>query len=756
MGALFELTQIVGVVTGDTPPVCSREKNRQTIVTSTGKSFQIFKLDTLALLFTSPFFDEEIRHIQCLEHRTYVQTKRRLFVFSRAEKTCEVHTDSDIVQSILTESSLLVATKNGKLLTLDNGILSPVEGIPHMKPLSLFHVWSSVLVSAEDGKGYLYNPETKEIEKELALRENPTAVAETPDRNIVLVGMETGEIDVVDIATDTVLFTFSQKHAVTAMCFSKTENSVLYTADTHGTVYGWDMEKQTPFFVKTDAHAGPIHGMFVFGKNRMVTCGKDNVLQTWSTANRALLLKLKHGGHTHLPRQILFYNTEKTSILSTDGETLRESFVFKNTQSSELSQKESSLETIKCFAASSARHHQHSTVVTVHGNTGTCRLWSADKKRIDTVSFSTPENRQCLAVAVSTCGNYAAVGDVGGSVSVFLMQSGRMSTSKKMSESPIAGVCFCSAGKILCGDTGGNVFVLALKTNEVLRKNIGAEIKKVVQSVEGSISSVVTQNKIHIVDPETVAVIRTLHTEEEILDCVFSRDRKLLFSSTKKKKILVWDILAGVCADEIKTEQNAVSLAVSHCGSFLGAALANTPGVYLFGYKTVYTAPHLKEAFLDSAAHQTTTEICLSRNRTKWKALDAAFKTADTEENEPQENSFLVTAMREPAAETRRPLTFAGLKKTAAANIKRHLAEMNEEECSAFLALLSAQLETRKDFDLSVVYLRLLLAEKNEMLLEKRETFAPRLEKIKKTVEAEWEELARNARTAKCVLDVLQ
>lgn len=765
--SLFVPSKQIGFVTGKKSPVFLNFKKRKTLVTVAETFFQIVDLETLSILFSSPFLKEKINYFGCTKERTLLSTETKLFLFERATliKTFNFEKKHNIIGIFCIKNVFHLFSTNGMHRMISNNLeLEEYNLNEQFKKLCLWNpneMKEDLLLIKEDGSCLVYDLKQKTIKERTSVGSFPTAITEPQRGNVLLLGFQNGRIDIFDLKTKKILFSLKQTDEVTSISFSEEKENVLFSSDINGTIYCWDLEKRTIFFILKKTHQGKITALFSVGKNKILTAGEDNCLKVWSIQEKKIVLFKTKKSHRLTPTKIQFYGDNKSSILSTDGESVFLFSLFKDLQNIELSnKKEEDLGKIVGIDASQEKHHCYNNVLTAHEMDNTAKTWSIDKKGISKDLFTSKDKDIISAVAISPCGNYIATGSFSGMITVFLIQSGRVECFYKPHTNQINSLCFTDLKKIVSGDSSGLLLVSYFKKKEsVLIHNFDKSIVKINKARDNLFFAIATERTLSILDSKKDCLVRKFSSEEKIIDCVFSNNKKLLFSSNEKSRIDIWDTILGTYIQSIQTDSIVLSLSFSPCGFFLAAAIKDT-GITVFSYQTPYKPhfPSLETGFLDKQKNKTGF-LSFSENKNRWKMLmgiDNKEETFFLDRNE--DSSFLTERIKEGKQVQKQETVncFEDLKKMGNQKLILYLSEIEKEDSFQILRVIQKQLEEEKDFDLCVSYLSLFLKKKKELVSENNICFKKILKEIRENIDRQWNTFRQDSHTIRCVLSLIR
>ncbi|KAJ8578842.1 hypothetical protein ON010_g361 [Phytophthora cinnamomi] len=428
------------------------------------------------------------------------------------------------------------------------------------------------------------------------------------------------------------------------------------------------------------AHDGAVVSLqFLTNEPLLLSSGSDNSIKLWIfdhlNGGTARLLKSREG-HRAPPTRIRYYgnNTLATMADGADGtccqilsagqdRAFRVFHTAREQQSRELSQgpilkkarrlnvrvEDLKLPPIAQFAAMETRARDWANVVTCHENEIAAYVWRFENRAIGkkVLRQFDPSNRvpsgsaedlrrkktQATSVAISSCGNYALVGSLGGCVFRYNMQSGEARGSFPVAATPKAKIIRSlvlpgtdmstledkDAENTAADAHNGPVSAVAIDAlNETLvSAGIDGKLKfwgfkKHELRYEIDVGSPISQMELHrdsnllcvacddqvlrLFDVTTHKLVRRFagHSHR-VTDMTFSSDARWLFSSSADASLRVWDIPTGKCVDWLRFHKPVTGLAVSPTGEFLATTHVGHVGIFLWANRSFFT-----EVFLDS------------------------------------------------------------------------------------------------------------------------------------------------------------
>lgn len=273
------------------------------------------------------------------------------------------------------------------------------------------------------------------------------------------------------------------------------------------------------------------------------------------------------------------------------------------------------------------------SVVTAHKDDSFVRTWFWGRKRAGRWAFQTGDGAHASTVTMSSCGTFAVVGSVLGSIDMFNLQSGlhRQRFPSKLTPAQARQVKMQQARQ---ADT---VLQLQARASSGFFPGTGRHTKAVTGIVVDSMNHVViscsldgrvkfweflTGNLLHeinwapmtaitgcryhpasdlvafscddgsirVVDIETKQTIREFWgCQGKINDFTFSNDGRWIVAASQDSVIRVWDLPTSHLIDAIRLEKPCTALAFSVTGEYLAAASEGELGVNIWNNKSLYT-----------------------------------------------------------------------------------------------------------------------------------------------------------------------
>ncbi|ETO59647.1 hypothetical protein, variant 2 [Phytophthora nicotianae P1976] len=546
---------------------------------------------------------------------------------------------------------------------------------------------NKVLVGSERGALQLWNiRKMKCIYEFKGWGSAVTALEQSPAVDVVSIGLADGRLMVHHLQLDERVLDFKQdqQSGITSMSFrtdtGASTTPLVVSGSRSGDIAVWNLQTKRLESVIAGAHDGAVVSLqFLANEPLLLSSGTDNSIKMWIfdhlNGGTARLLKSREG-HRAPPTRIRYYgnNTLATMADGADGtccqilsagqdRAFRVFHTAREQQSRELSQgpvlkkarslnvrvEDLKLPPIVQFASMETRARDWANVITCHENEIAAYVWRFEHRAIGkkVLRQFDPTNRvpsgsaedlrrkktQAISVAISSCGNYAFVGSLGGSIFRYNMQSGEKRGSYPVAATPkekiirslvlpgtdLSALQDDEADKTAADVHNGPVSAVAVDAlNETLvSAGIDGKLKfwgfkKHELRYEIDVGSPISQMELHrdsnllcvacddqvlrLYDVTTHQLVRRFagHSHR-VTDMTFSSDARWLFSSSADASLRVWDIPTGKCVDWMRFQKPVTGLAVSPTGEFLATTHVSHVGIFLWANRSFFT-----EVFLDS------------------------------------------------------------------------------------------------------------------------------------------------------------
>ncbi|OTB08200.1 hypothetical protein M426DRAFT_317303 [Hypoxylon sp. CI-4A] len=287
------------------------------------------------------------------------------------------------------------------------------------------------------------------------------------------------------------------------------------------------------------------------------------------------------------------------------------------------------------------------SVVTAHKDDPYARTWFWGRKRAGRWAFKTGDDANVSTVTMSSCGTFAVVGSVGGSIDMFNLQSGlhRQRFPSKLTPAQarqvklqqlrqadtvvqlqarsvtgfapgigkhtkaVTGIVVDSMNKnVISCSLDGKVKFWEFLTGNLLEEINWAPMTAITgcryHAANDLIAFSCDDNSIRVVDIETKHTIREFWgCQGKINDFIFSNDGRWIVAASQDAIIRVWDLPTGHLIDAIRSEKPCTALAFSATGEYLAAATEGELGVNIWNNKTLFTHVPTRQISEESIQH---------------------------------------------------------------------------------------------------------------------------------------------------------
>lgn len=358
---IFSPFRVLGNVTDATPFAIGTLGSTFYAVTSVGRSFQIYDLATLHLLFVSQ--KQTKSKITCFAthyHYVFAASGNEIGVYKRGklEYTLRCETDDVITHLCYFGEYLIASVGNGDLyifkkrqeqpgsesykfptelytvikhvnVDVDGEIVGLIHPPTYLNKVIVATSGHIVIVNVRSGK-LLYKSPLHQFDEE-----NITTIESAPVLDLVAVGTSVGNVYIYNLRKGAIIgekivtsgAEVSSK--VTSLSFRTDGSPHLVAALNNGDLYFHDLNKNARIHTlrnaHKEAHGGVSKAQFLNGQPIVLTNGGDNHLKEFvfdpslTTTNSSIISPPRHlrsrGGHSAPPTAILFPEEDKTHFL---------------------------------------------------------------------------------------------------------------------------------------------------------------------------------------------------------------------------------------------------------------------------------------------------------------------------------------------------------------------------------------------------------------------------------------------------------
>ncbi|KAI3406748.2 UTP21 [Candida oxycetoniae] len=572
---IFSPFRVLGNVTDATPFAIGTLGSTFYAVTSVGKSFQIYDLATLHLLFVSQ--TQTKSKITCFtthHHYIFVGSGHKVGIYKRGKLeftlTCETN---GIITHLCHFGEYLIATSSrGELFvfrrTAADGLKFPTElysviravnidvdgeivGVIHpptyLNKVVVATTSSIVIINVRSGK-VLYRSQQQQFGEE-----SLSSIESAPVLDVVGVGTASGNVYIYNLRKGSVLgekITTSGSETsskVTSISFRTDGSPHLVAALNNGDLYFHNLNKNTRIHVlrnaHKEAHGGVSKVQFLNGQPILLTNGGDNHLKEFvfdpslSATNTSIIAPPRHlrsrGGHSAPPVAIQFPDEDKSHFLfSASRDRSFWSFSLrKDAQAQEFSQRmhkskdgkrqagqvaslKEKFPEIIAIATSHARTGEWDNILTAHKDEPFARTWDSSTKRVGKHILNTVDQGICKSICISQCGNFGLVGSSLGGIGVYNLQSGLLRRKYLLHKQVVTGLAIDGMNRkmVSCGLDGVVGFYDFGKSKYLGKLQLSAPITSMVYHNQSDLVACALDDlSIIVIDVTTQKVVRVLY-----------------------------------------------------------------------------------------------------------------------------------------------------------------------------------------------------------------------------------------------------
>lgn len=639
---IFSPFRVLGNVSNEIPFAIGTLGSTFYVVTSVGRSFQIYDVATLHLLFVSQ--NQTLSKITCLAaHHQYVFAgySNKIDVFKRGRLEHSLITPSehnishfiifgDFLVACNTENEIFTFKKtNGSkypneihssIYTITKNFQGDVIGIIH-PPTYLNKVVVATsenifILNVNTGK-FLYQTPTNPFGEDISAIEHSTAL------DIIAIGTIKGGIFLYNIKTTKVLGSRIMANndasgtKVVSLSFRTDGSPHLVAGLSNGDLFFYELQKKTRIHVVKNSHKESYGGIsnvkFLNGQSILITNGGDNSLKEYvfdpslSTTNAEVIspprILRSRGGHSAPPLQIEFPQEDKSHfILSASSDRSFWCFSLrKDAQSQEMSQRprkhakrqpgqvqsmRDKLLEIIAIASNQVREGDWENIITAHKAETFARTWESRTKRIGRFLLNTVDGGIVKSVAISHCGNFGLVGSSKGGIGSYNLQSGLLRKKYMLHQKDISGIAIDGGNQkmVSVGLDGLVGFYNFAKLTYLGKLDLQSPITKMIYH-KGSdlIACCLDDLSIVVIDVVTQKIVRVFYGHTNRITAMdFSPDGRWIVSVALDGTLRTWDIPSGGCIDGVNLPTVATCVKFSPIGDFLATTHVVGNGIFLW------------------------------------------------------------------------------------------------------------------------------------------------------------------------------
>ncbi|CCH60021.1 hypothetical protein TBLA_0C02090 [Henningerozyma blattae CBS 6284] len=638
---IFAPFRVVGNVSNGTPFAIGTLGSTFYIVTSVGKTFQIYDANNLHLLFVSSKETETpIVSLAAHFHYVYAAFHNKVGIYKRGieEHLITLSTKATITKMCVFGEFLCIATD-------DNSVHVYKKKLPTDKYATVFYTKLSIpqlngndiveilhmptylnkIVVITQSLIYLFNIRTGKLIFESVEFPNPiTAVESAPALDILALGTGTGDILLYNLKKAKIIRTIKfPQFRISTISFRTDGESHLCVGSSSGDLVFYDLNRKTRIHVMQSVHEEEFGGItkatFLNGQPIVVTSGGDNKLKEYVfdpslsqddgeiVVQRPRFLRSR-GGHSQPPSCLTFADSHSHFLLSASRDRTVWGFSLrKDAQSQELSQRahksqdgnRKSGSTIRekfpeviAMAVENARLGDWENVITAHKDEKLARTWDMRNKRVGRWSFDTTDDGFVKSVAISQCGNFGFIGSSNGSIVIYNMQSGLIRKKYKLHKRAVTGIALDGMNRkmVSCGLDGIVGFYDFNKSTLLGKLQLDAPITSMIYHRSSDLFAVALDDlSICVIDTVTQKVVRQLWGHSNRITAFdFSPDGRWIVSASLDSTMRTWDLPTGGCIDGVKLDSVITNLKFSPNGDILATTHVSGNGIFIWTNKAQF------------------------------------------------------------------------------------------------------------------------------------------------------------------------
>ncbi|EGC39440.1 hypothetical protein DICPUDRAFT_26840 [Dictyostelium purpureum] len=617
---IFYPYKSIGYVSSGVPFQLRAENLHYSIMLAIGNSFQLLNSIKLHPRLISNSQEGKIRSMGFYK-KEYCLTnnKKEINLWKGPNLEFKFKGHSSTVTKIMVLDNILFSlTKNNEFFMWDiNSRLIFEEQLPQFdasthRITSFIHptgYFNKILIGFESGELQLWNIKTKKkiyTFKAFGIQESITTIEQSPVLDVVAIGFNDGTIIIHNIKLDKSLVKYQQKGRVNSISF-RTDGLKQHIASSGpaGDILVWDLEKNKQFHHMVLAHGSECSKVqFLREEPILVSTGFDNSIKMWNFngVDGLPVLLRERAGHLDPPKATEFFGDDENSIVSMSNQSIRYISLAASTINHEMSKKKmkNEMKSFKGFSSNFRRNRSWETAVSIHNDSKIAFSWDCSelsvKKQFNIkspISFT----------KISSCGNFAFFGTVFGNIYKFNIQSG-IKRAKAISPQKTA------ITSILVEPTNQYIITSGLdscinywdfKTLSLLHtidiNDIRIRITKMNLHQDSGIFSVCSDDRyVRLFDIETRNMVRKFKINGKIIDAIFNHDGRWVIVCTDNDSLIrIFDIPSGKMIDWFKMPKPITSISFSPKGEYLITTHTGQLPIYLWSNQFHFGSVFLKE-----------------------------------------------------------------------------------------------------------------------------------------------------------------
>ena len=214
-----------------------------------------------------------------------------------------------------------------------------------------------------------------------------------------------------------------------------------------------------------------------------------------------------------------------------------------------------------------------------------CFSWNFENNKLGEHAITTRKNAKSLNI--TTCGNYVLIGDSGGHIYKYNLQSGLSRGEKRNAHKN--SIEFIDSDiqneKIVTASLDKKIKVWDFKDlNEIGSIDVGESVSMGKLFRSNSLLAVACDDlSIRVYDIDTLKLVRTFVGHTNIIsDLTFSNDCKWIVSCSSDTTIRTWDLLSGHLIDSFSVEKIPKKIVFSSSGEYIATIHSGDKSVFIW------------------------------------------------------------------------------------------------------------------------------------------------------------------------------
>ncbi|SCU77654.1 LAMI_0A01882g1_1 [Lachancea mirantina] len=632
---IFAPFRVIGKVSNAVPFAVGTLGSTFYIVTSVGKTFQMYDAGNLHLLFISEEETEStITVLASHFHYVYAGFSNKVGIYRRGrlEHLIKLVDDDATVTNICAFGHFLcISTASNQVHVYGKKEISDkfatvlhtrfsISSLQGGEIVGLHHLptYLNKLIVVTKSNLLLYNVRAgKLLFSSNEFADQITTAEPAPVLDVIALGTTSGNFHLFNVRKGRITRTIKTPSRISCLSFRTDGSPHIAVGSTNGDLIFYDLDRKSRIHVLKNIHrenfGGVVKATFLNGQPIIVTSGNDNQLKEYvfdpslSQADSEVVVQpprflRSRGGHSQPPSYISFADDQSHFLLSASKDRSVWTFSLrKDAQSQELSQRlhkkqgggriggstlKEKFPEVVAMAIENARQGDWENVVTAHNGEAFARTWNSATKRVGRWTLPTSDGGFSKSVAMSACGNFALVGSSNGGIGVYNLQSGIPRKKYRLHTKAVTGIALDGMNRkmVSCGLDCIVGFYDFSQSSFLGKLILSAPITSMVYHRASDLFAMALDDfSVVVVDAVTQRVVRQLwgHTNR-ITSFDFSPDGRWIVTASLDATMRTWDLPSGGCIDGIKVPAVATNVKFSPNGDLLATTHVSGSGISIW------------------------------------------------------------------------------------------------------------------------------------------------------------------------------